>query len=192
MNLNVFRVHLNVFECIWMYIKYICGIFHCVYIIFQCIYKMFQCISMCLNVFLDIVIGISPSHSHCNIFAMHILHIFFSLYTMTPFPTCYTTTLLFFHSRWSIQTFIQSILTFHVYTSFHIPHSTFYVVTGCAEHSGAQVFISIFIFYSHIFHLFYFFTLRRFPQLKNIKWLNISIFLVTIMIFFHNKIYHFF
>jgi hypothetical protein len=52
---------------------------------------------MCLNVFLDIVIGISPSHSHCNVFAMHThLHIFFSLYTMIPFPTCYTTTFLFF------------------------------------------------------------------------------------------------
>jgi hypothetical protein len=31
---------------------------------------MFQCISMCFNVFIDIVIGISPSHSHCNVFAM--------------------------------------------------------------------------------------------------------------------------
>jgi hypothetical protein len=79
---------------------------------------------MYFNVFIDIVIGISPSHSHCNVFAMHTdLHIFFSLYIMTPFPTCYTTTFLFFHSRWSIPTFIQSILTFHVYTSLYIPHS---------------------------------------------------------------------
>jgi hypothetical protein len=85
---------------------------------------------------------ISPSLSHCNVFAMHThLHIFFSLYSMTPFPTCYTTTFFFFHFHWSIPTFIQSILTFHVYTSPHFPHSTFYVVTGCAEHSGAQVYI---------------------------------------------------
>jgi hypothetical protein len=33
---------------------------------------------MCFNVFLDIVIGISPLHSHCKVFAMHThLHIFF-------------------------------------------------------------------------------------------------------------------
>jgi hypothetical protein len=31
-----------------------------------------------LNVFINIVIGISPSHSHCNVFAMHThLYIFF-------------------------------------------------------------------------------------------------------------------
>jgi hypothetical protein len=91
---------------------------------------------------------ISPSLSHCNVFAVHIhLHIFVSLYTMTPFPTCYTTTFLFFHSCWSIPIFIQSILTCHVYTSPHIPYSTFYVVTGCMEHSGAQVLI----FTNHIF-----------------------------------------
>jgi hypothetical protein len=94
---------------------------------------VFECIYQHCN-------WISPSLSHCNVFATHThLHIFFSLYTMTPFPTCYTTTFLFPHSRWSIPTFIQSILTFHIYTSPHIPHSTFYVVTGCAEHSGAQV-----------------------------------------------------
>jgi hypothetical protein len=87
---------------------------------------------------------ISPSLSHCNIFAMHThLHIFFSLYTMTPFPTCYTTTFLFFHLSWSIPTFIQSILTFHIYTSPHI-----LCVTGCAEHSGAQVYYT----YIEIYH----------------------------------------
>jgi hypothetical protein len=97
---------------------------------------------------------ILPSLSHCNVFAMHTyLHIFFSLYTMTPFPTCYTTTFFFFHFRWSIPTFIQSILTFHVYTSPHIPHSTFYVITGCAEHSGAQV---IFRLHAHVFCQFWF------------------------------------
>jgi hypothetical protein len=97
---------------------------------------------MCLNVFIDIVIEF---HHHFLIVTFlpstPTYNFFSSLYTMTPFPTCYTTTFLFFHSRWSIPTFIQSIITFHVYTSPHIPHSTFYVVTGCAEHSGAQVFI---------------------------------------------------
>jgi hypothetical protein len=99
-------------------------------------FNVFECIYRHCN-------WILPSLSHCNVFAMHThLHIFFSLYTMTPFPTCYTTTFFFFHSCWSILTFIQSILIFHVYTSPHIPHSTFYVVTDCAEHSGAQVVIA--------------------------------------------------
>jgi hypothetical protein len=128
---GVFECMHSVFECIWMYLQYICGIFQCAYNIFQCIYSLFQCISMCLNVFINIVIE----------FHHHFLIVTFlpCLYTMISFPTCYTTTFLFFHSRWSIPTFIQSILTFHVQTSPHIPHSTFYVITGCAEHSGAQV-----------------------------------------------------
>ena len=79
---------------------------------------------MYFNVFINTIIGISPSHVHCNVSAMHThLHICFSLYTMTSFPTYYTTTFLFFHAHWSIPTFIQSILTFHIYTSPHIPHS---------------------------------------------------------------------
>jgi hypothetical protein len=99
-------------------------------------FNVFECIYRHCN-------WISPSLSHCNVFSTYThLHIFFPLYTMTPSPTCYTTTFLFFHSHWSIPIFIQSILTFHVYTSPHIPHSTFYVVTGCAEHSRAQVLFS--------------------------------------------------
>jgi hypothetical protein len=124
------------------------GIFQCAYNIFQCIYSMFQCIIMCLNVFIDIVIGISPSHSHCNVFAMHIhLHIFIALNIMIHFPTCYITTLFFFHFHWFIPAFIQSMKNLHInpYTSkhhsaFHVPHSTFHIVIGCAEHSEAQDF----------------------------------------------------
>jgi hypothetical protein len=41
------------------------------------------------------------------------------------------------------------MLIFHVYTSSHIPHSTFHVVIGCTEHSGALVFIYLFIFRFH-------------------------------------------
>jgi hypothetical protein len=79
---------------------------------------------MCLNVFIDIVIEFHHHFLIVMFFAIHThLHFFFSLYTMTPFPTCYTTTFFFFHSCWSIPIFIQSILTFHVYTSPHIPHS---------------------------------------------------------------------
>jgi hypothetical protein len=144
-----------------MYLQYIYGVFECTYNMFVVYFNVpiiyfnalivcfnvFQCVWMYFNVFECIYWHcnwISPSLSHCNVFAIHThLHIFFSLYTMIPFPTCYTTTFLFFHSRWSILTFIQSILIFHVYTSPHIPHSTFYVVTGCVEHSGAQVIYSI-------------------------------------------------
>jgi hypothetical protein len=59
--------------------------------------KVFEYLSMYLNVFTNIIIGISPLHSHYNIFAMctH-LYICFSLSTMTPFPTCFTT-ILFYH-----------------------------------------------------------------------------------------------
>jgi hypothetical protein len=94
---------------------------------------------MCLNVFIDIVIE----------FHHHFLIVMFlpctSTYTFffTPYNDSLPNMLYyydpFFHSRWSIPTFIQSILTFYVYISPNIPHSTFYVVTGCAEHSGAQV-----------------------------------------------------
>jgi hypothetical protein len=136
--LNVSRVYLNVFEC--MYNIFV------VYFNVPIIY--FNAFIVCINVFQCVWMyllyqhcnWISRSLSHCNIVAMHThLHSFFSLYTMTSFPTCYTTRFLFSISFWSIPTFIQSILTFHIYTSPHIPHSTFYVVTGCTEHSGAQV-----------------------------------------------------
>jgi hypothetical protein len=106
-------------------------------------YSMFQCISMCLNVFINIVIEF---HHHTLIVTFlpctpTYTFVFYSK-TMTPFPTCYTTTFHFFHAHWSIPTFIQSIFTFHIYTSPHIPHSTFHVVIGCAEHRGAQVIFS--------------------------------------------------
>jgi hypothetical protein len=97
---------------------------------------MFQCISICLNAFIDIVIGISPSYLHCHVFAMHThLHICFSLYTMTYFPTCYTITFLLsmpidpFQLSYNLFLFSTSI---H-HPTFHIPHSTFHVVTGCME-----------------------------------------------------------
>jgi hypothetical protein len=118
-------------------------------------FNLFQCISMCLNVFIDIVIGISPLHSHRNVFAMHThLQIFFSVYTMTPFPTCYTT-IIFFPFHWSIPTFIQSIKKLHInpyfshlyitpHSTFHIPHSTFHIITNCVEHSELKYIFSLF------------------------------------------------
>jgi hypothetical protein len=82
--LNVCIVYLNVFEC--TYNKFV------VYFNVSIIY--FNAFKVCFNVFQCIYRHcnwISPSHSHCNVFAMHThIHIYFSLYTMTPFPTCYT------------------------------------------------------------------------------------------------------
>jgi hypothetical protein len=37
----------------------------------------------------------------------------------------------------------KKLINFQAYTTPHISHSTFYVVAGCMEHSGAQVFIGI-------------------------------------------------
>ena len=113
----------SIFSCIWMYLYYIYGVFQCLFNIFQCIYSMFlmyfnvfECIYWNYNWNFTITFSLWRfCHAHPP------THLF-SLYTMTPFPTCYTNTFLFFQSHWSVSTFIQSILTFHVYTSIHIPH----------------------------------------------------------------------
>jgi hypothetical protein len=120
----------------------------------MCFY-VFQCIWRYLNVSIDIVIGISPPYSHRNVFAMRThTHICFSLSTMITFLTCFTT-IVFYHLFVSI--FIQSIkkITYQSLffkfihpPTFHIPPSTFHVVIGCVEHSGAQVLISR-ILYAH-------------------------------------------
>jgi hypothetical protein len=94
-NTNIFECFVNVFECFF-------SVFECIFNAFECIYNVIQCISnvlivylryisMCFNEFTYIVIGISPSHSCYNIFAVRIhLHICFSLSTMTTFLTCST------------------------------------------------------------------------------------------------------
>jgi hypothetical protein len=116
-------------------------------------------ISMCLNVFINIVIGILPSYSHCNTFAMHTyLHIFF--HSTQWLPSQHVILLHYFFSipidpfqlsynQWknyiSILTsrlYITPHSTFHIphsMSSPHIPRSTFHVITSCVEHSGAQV-----------------------------------------------------
>jgi hypothetical protein len=140
--LNVCIIYLNVFGYIYCIFVVYFNVSIIYFDAFIVCFNVFQFISMCLNVFIDIVIGISPLHSHCNVFAMHTRqYISFLLYTMTPFSTCYTTTFFFFHSRWSVPTFKQSIITFNVFTSLHILHSTFQVVTGCTEHSKVQIII---------------------------------------------------
>jgi hypothetical protein len=95
------------------------------------------------NVFNDIVIGIFPSPSYFNVYAMH-LHICFSVSTMTPFPICSTTAFSYHAPLCSIITFTQSIKLLHIiFYSLHLcifPHSSFHFVIGRAEHNKAQVF----------------------------------------------------
>jgi hypothetical protein len=162
MYLNVFIVYLNVlkgihsvFEYILMYLQYIYGIFECIYGVFECIYgvfeciysifmvyfnvfiicfNVFQCIKKNLNVFINIVIGISPLHSHCNVITMHThIRICFSLSTMITFLTCYTTT--FFSPIFiDLFQFIQFMKRLHINLYFSrlyiTPHSIFHVVTS--------------------------------------------------------------
>jgi hypothetical protein len=156
-------MYVKVFECTWMFFN-VFIVYVNVFIVYLCIYNIFivyfnvfiiflnafiicfnvfHCISMCLNVFINIVIGILPLHSHCNVFTMHThLYIFFSLYTMTSFPTCYTTTLFFsisinpFQLSYNLWKNYISILTSCSYIT---PHYMFHVLTGCVKHSGAQV-----------------------------------------------------
>ena len=88
-----------------------------------------------MNVFIGIVIEISPSYFHCNVFAISIpVHICFSLSTMSTFLMCYTTTLFspiqidLFQLSYNPWKNHISILIFHVYTSSYIPHSTLSLV----------------------------------------------------------------
>jgi hypothetical protein len=122
--LNVFSVYLYVFECTFSIF-----IFECIYSIIIMYFNVFiiysnafiicfnelQCISMCLNVFIDIVIGILPSHSHCNNFAMHTyLHILFTLHNVS-FPN-----MLYYYIIFFPFALIRS--NFHtIYDTFHIP-----------------------------------------------------------------------
>jgi hypothetical protein len=129
MYLNVFIVNLKVFE--WTYNIFMVY-FQCAYNMFQCIYRMFQCISMYLDVFIDIVIGISPSRSHCNVFAMRThIYIFFHstqwlpsqhaipLHFFFPFPL----TRSIFHTTYEKFTYQSLLFMFIHYSTFHIPHS---------------------------------------------------------------------
>jgi hypothetical protein len=123
----------NILQCIWVYLN----IFECFYSIFESLYNMlnvFECtysiFMVYFNVFINIMNGISLSHSHCNVFTKRThVYIWFSLSTMTPFPTCYTTTLYspisiyLFQLSYNLWIKYISILTFHVYTSPHILHS---------------------------------------------------------------------
>jgi hypothetical protein len=133
MYFNVFEsiwVYLNVLECIWMYLECIwmyLNIFIVYLNVFECIHNVFEYISMCLNVFIDIVIEF---HHHFLIITFlpctPTYTFFFSLYTMTPFPTCYTTTFLFFpfpliHSNFhTIYTYFSRL--------YITPHSKFHIL----------------------------------------------------------------
>jgi hypothetical protein len=135
--LNVCIAYLNVFECIFVvyfnvsiiyfnaFIVHF-NVFQCVYNIFQCIYSTFQCISMCLNVFINIVIGISPSYSHYNIFAMHTTYTFFK-YFIQWLPSQHAIPLHSFFSipidPFQLSYNLSLLFTSIHHLTFHIPHS---------------------------------------------------------------------
>jgi hypothetical protein len=80
--LNKCIVYLNVFECTYsIFVVYFNVSIICFNAFIIC-FNVFQYISMGLNVFINIVIIISSSHSLCNVSALHI-HLcifFFTLY----------------------------------------------------------------------------------------------------------------
>jgi hypothetical protein len=110
--LNLFIVYMNVFQCIY-------NIFMVYFNVFIVDFNVFLCVWKYLNVFINIVIGISPSYFHSNVFAMcTLVHIHFSLSTMTTFLTCYTTTFFssipidLFQLSYNLWKYYISILTF--------------------------------------------------------------------------------
>jgi hypothetical protein len=122
----VFRVYLNAFECIHSVFECIHSVFECIYNIFyggfECMHSVFECIYSIFMVYFNVLECI---YQHCNwnftiTFSLwcfchvHWPTFFFPLYTMTSFPTCYTTTLFCFHSHWSVPIFIQSMKKLHI------------------------------------------------------------------------------
>jgi hypothetical protein len=166
-----------------MYLQYIYGVFECTYSIFMVYFNafivcfnVFHYISMSLNVFVDIVINISPSHSHCNAFAMYThLHNFFNSIQWLPSQHAIPLHFFFFHSHWPVHTIYEKI-TYQslLFTSIHhptfqVPHSTFHVVIGCAEHNGVQV-----IFYISYFQIYTIYKIAKF-NIKHITNLDMNI-----------------
>jgi hypothetical protein len=135
---------LNVLECTYSIFMVYFNVFIIHFNAFVVYFNVFHCISMCLNVFTDIIIRILPSHSHCNVFIMHThLHIFFSTLHNDSLSNMLYHYIIFFpfsliHSNFNT---IYEKITYqpllHVDTSPHIPHPTFHVVIGCTEHSRA-------------------------------------------------------
>jgi hypothetical protein len=135
-NLNLCIVYFNVFECSYS----IFVVYFNVSIIYFNAFIVCSMYLVCLNVFIYIVIGISPSHSHYNFFAMYTyLHIFFTLYNGS-LPNM----LYHYIHFYPFPLICSNFHTIYPYFSHLciIPHSTSHVVTGCAEHSRAQVFFS--------------------------------------------------
>jgi hypothetical protein len=155
MYLNVFRVYLNVFECtysIFMVMMYLNVIIIYSWYIFNVTIIYFNALIVCLNVFQCVWMYLSILYLE---FYHHILIVTFLPCTPTysfffilhndflpnmlyhhiiifPFPLIRSN----FHTIYEKITY-QSLL--HVYTSPHIPHSTFHIVTSGVEHSGAQI-----------------------------------------------------
>jgi hypothetical protein len=136
MYLNVFIVYLNIFQCIYsIFMVYlnICivylNVFECTYSISVVYFNVsIICLNafiVCFNVFIDIVIGILPSHFDCNVFAMHThLHVFF--HSRQSLPSQHAIPL---HSFFTFPLICSNFHTIYPYC-LHLyitPHSTFYI-----------------------------------------------------------------
>jgi hypothetical protein len=131
--LNVLILYMNVYECIYKVFMVYFNVFIIGFNVFQWVWKY-------LNVFIDIVIGISPSYVHCKDFVMCTFA--FTIHN-DYLPNMLYHYNLSFHSHWFVSTFLQFMKKLYINAYFShlyiILHSTFHVVTGCAEHSSAQV-----------------------------------------------------
>jgi hypothetical protein len=92
---------------------------------------------MCLNVFIDNVIGILPSHSHCNVFAMH-THLHFFFHSIQWLPSQHAIPLHSFFSilvdSFQLSYNLSLLFTSIHHPTFHIPHSmSSLVVLSIAE-----------------------------------------------------------
>jgi hypothetical protein len=115
-------------------------------------FNVFYYISMCLNVFIDIIIGILPSHSHCNVlpctptytFFFHSTQWFLSQHAI-PLHYFFSISIDLFQLSYNLWKYLQinPYFTSIHHPTFHVPHSRFHVVTSCAEHSKAQVCFTI-------------------------------------------------
>ena len=116
---------------------------------------------MCLNVFIDILIGISPLHPHSNVFAMHIhLHngsfsnMLYHYTLFLPFPLINFN----FHTIYEKITYQSLLFTFidSIHPTFHVPHSMSSLVTQSI--AKPKYFINLFFTFisiGQVLHLLY-------------------------------------
>jgi hypothetical protein len=120
---------------------------------------MFQCISMCLNVFIDIVIEF---HHHILIVTFFPCRFFFTLYN-DSLPNMLYHYILFFpflliHSNF--HTIYPYFFMFIHHPTFHIPHSMLSVVARSIAEPKYKYFIHTILFQFYIIYVFNHYSLQ--------------------------------